>query len=814
MNTSVNQQLIQMGNIFNTLTEATNHFHALIKKKEFNQSIFSFSTIVEGFDAVSSVINGLNDEELQLKKQQIDVSLLNIAKFLEQGDMLKINEILQFSFIPLLINMRGDIDRIMGGIEKKKQYTIGVFSPLNNPKDFYPNPRLMALVHESEKQNVALIFFTSTDVDLEKKNINGYMYIDEKWERVLSPFPDVINNVGGARQSKEERKLRRLLPFTSFFVGNKLSLPKRMLENREYAELLVPFRVCVNKSGIYDFIEKNGKVVFKALSSNRGENIYFVTQKGSRFSVLEHKKDRILNNEAFDRWLESEILIDKGDFIVQRYVHTRTKENEPYHIRAHVQKNGQGEWELTYIYPRIGSEKSNLSNVVTDGRIENFHDFLQREYDELGDVYEKDILRLSLEVARHLDKIYGLSLDELGIDFAIDETGRYWMHEANNGPQTAFHEEQRAVNTIAYAKYIAENGIFNKDNVQKAQAGLFQSSLSEFPIVESCGKLMIGLLVHKITDGELNKAFVMSANSHDSIVYAFKPQDIDYDEMLIKGYFCENGKWVPKIVEYPDVIIDRIKLRGRGNAKWIYEELMDIPFTNEWKTELYPRSDIYGKLKEVEGIGDYLPSFQKVTRTRDVFKYIETFGNVLLKTESFTNGSIRYIRDEFNGKYLVKENKVQRQYNGLQLLNKFKEEFQEKNFIVQEDPRVLVDENGPLVIRVDVMLVEEWKVVNISASLGQETNSEGTCYLEQEYEDDQIKELKIKIEDLAKKVSSGLQDAYGEMVSEVSLIVGIDKENELKIIEVNPNGPNFIQNASGIAEGIMERAMYLIASTK
>src|SRR5699024_8746051 len=156
------------------------------------------------------------------------------------------------------------------------------------------------------------------------------------------------------RRSHVERKLRRIVPFTSFHVGNKYTLPKRMVKYRKFAELLVPFKVCTNETVIHDFLKQNNRVVFKYLGSNRGENIYFITKKGSRYILLDQKKERILNKDAFHQFIQQIILRKKSSFIIQRYIHTRTKADEPYHFRAHVQKNGEGKWQLTHIYPRIG----------------------------------------------------------------------------------------------------------------------------------------------------------------------------------------------------------------------------------------------------------------------------------------------------------------------------------------------------------------------------------------------------------------------------------------------------------------------------
>src|SRR5699024_5126846 len=107
-------------------------------------------------------------------------------------------------------------------------------------------------------------------------------------------------------------------------------------------------------------------------------------------------------------------------------------------------------------------------------------------------------------------------------------------------------------------------------------------------------------------------ASATTAEAKQMRLFAFTPKDIDFDGMLIRGYFYENDKWVPKIVEYPDVIFDRFKLRGDKNTQWIYDELEDIPFTNTWPARLHKRSDIYEKLQETGTWDTLLPSFQKV----------------------------------------------------------------------------------------------------------------------------------------------------------------------------------------------------------
>lgn len=103
--------------------------------------------------------------------------------------------------------------------------------------------------------------------------------------------------------------------------------------------------------------------------------------------------------------------------------------------------------------------------------------------------------QLSFDLTQHLDKIYGLVLDELGLDITIDKTGRFWLHEVNMGPQSTYHEKERAVNTIGYAKYIAENGIYLTNSSQRLTSkGQFNARNTNLPWAELSKKQVLACL--------------------------------------------------------------------------------------------------------------------------------------------------------------------------------------------------------------------------------------------------------------------------------------------------------------------------------
>src|SRR5699024_8377383 len=159
---------------------------------------------------------------------KIEPNLILIAKELEEKNFMKIAELVQFSLTP---NFR-KLNRSFSKGSLNRTITIGVFHDKANPKDVYPIERIHALIKERESQHVHLSFFSSKDEDFESNTIQQTVTENVEWTKQAVDFPDVIDNIGfdsKHQQSITERKLRRLIPFTSFGVGNKFYLPKIMV---------------------------------------------------------------------------------------------------------------------------------------------------------------------------------------------------------------------------------------------------------------------------------------------------------------------------------------------------------------------------------------------------------------------------------------------------------------------------------------------------------------------------------------------------------------------------------------------------------
>lgn len=814
-----------MRNISNTLVEATEHFIKYIKEREFGQSLHLFSSIVEGYEAIhqltSIASNQIGNTELYLKR--IEKSLIVVADLLEHKRFLKIIELAQFSLLPSL----NKLNKIVSETSNiKKTYTIGVYLNHANPVDVYPEARINALLTEGEKQNAILIFFSSDDINFKNETINAKLSNKDEWKQQDVGFPNVVHNIAPVskhQQTVVERKLRRVVPFTSFGVGNKFHLPKIMVKHRRFADLLVPFRMVTDEQMVFDYLNKEKIAVLKPILGARGESIYFVQKKGNRFIISEHRQEKIYNLDNFKKWISNMLLARKFSYLIQQYVECRTNEGEPFDIRAHMQKDKNGKWGITKIYPRIGSKYSILSNISKGGRTEELNELLTKVYGESqGNDYLKQLQTLSMELTAYLDRIHNFSLDELGLDLAIDSSGRLWLHEANNGPQSTYHEEDRAINTIGYAIYIAKHGIVKHNHSQETK-GQFNAKSSNLSFADIDCSYRIGMLNNVQDDEKLAIACAYVSYYENIHFFTFTPKDIDYNEMLIKGQFFHNGEWISKIVEYPDVIYDRFRLKGIKGYDDVYQELDGIPFTNEFYGNSLSKLKVYDQIKNTGKFDHIIIPYKKVKRVGDIFTYIEQYDSVIVKPEvgSFAR-DVHYISKQSGKKYFLAEGEKETEYSEIALRKYLNELIHSANFIVQQYINTRTIDGHPFDIRVHMMKngKDDWSFASVYPRIGvkyatiSSTGSGGyigelSGFLKRNYPKYNTSEIEHNLKQLSKEIAITFSSFYSERFNEVALDLALDTNANPFLIELNANKPGIIDEFA-IARLAIPNAIHLI----
>jgi hypothetical protein len=320
-------------------------------------------------------------------------------------------------------------------------------------------------------EGTEMIYFSPGGINLKTKTISGFEYKDGEWVEGTFPFPHVIYNTGSpeklAKSNDVIQELKKNIPFTTHSIGNKMSVYRRLKEAGEFTQYLIPSEVVRGTNHFFSFLDSYRKIVFKPVNGRKGQSIILIERVGNDFRLLINTDDRLYSYDELKEFVSTHI--GEEDFLVQPYINCRTKDGTVFDFRLHVQKNGEGKWVITSIYPRIGAPGTIVSNINSGGSMNYLVPFLKQEY---GDDYfniKGYLEKFSLLLARHMDKLqkdrYSETIDELGIDVALDDLGKIWIYEVNwrpGCPPTFYLEMDVVKNTIQYCIYLAKKNSRSK----------------------------------------------------------------------------------------------------------------------------------------------------------------------------------------------------------------------------------------------------------------------------------------------------------------------------------------------------------------
>lgn len=313
----------------------------------------------------------------------------------------------------------------------------------------------------AKAEGVNFFYFTPGKVDIENQKILGKTYENGEWIEKKFPFPDVIYNASYPVSEKAEQifdYLHDRIPFTSHSIGDKLSVYNRIKRAKKFEQYLIPFHELTDVQHFFDMMKRYEKVIIKPLSGHKGGGILLIEKDGiEQFKMNEGGKISSINEKQLMNLISHKI--KEQDYLIQKFISCQLKSGHVYDFRLHVQKNGEGKWVITSIYPRIGRLGSITSNMGSGGYSTYLDIFLKIEFDDYWYDMKRYLEHFAISFSNHFDSLYdSVSLDELGIDVGIDSNQKLWLFEVNwrPGPPNIFNLElDVARNTIQYAKYLA-----------------------------------------------------------------------------------------------------------------------------------------------------------------------------------------------------------------------------------------------------------------------------------------------------------------------------------------------------------------------
>lgn len=112
MSTQLKAQITEVYNVMNTLVETTDHLVTLTQAEETEQSLYIFSSLIEGLEAIFKVVTKFDINVLNEMKI-IETTLPKMAKAFENQALTQVEKLTNISLRPTLIEMKNHYEKAL-----------------------------------------------------------------------------------------------------------------------------------------------------------------------------------------------------------------------------------------------------------------------------------------------------------------------------------------------------------------------------------------------------------------------------------------------------------------------------------------------------------------------------------------------------------------------------------------------------------------------------------------------------------------------------------------------------------------------------
>lgn len=325
----------------------------------------------------------------------------------------------------------------------------------------------------------AFVFvFTPSDIQWEDKKIQGrwYDHKAKKWIFTLLPIPDVVYNRIPNRKYEAMHEVQDALVKLQQIPNLHLFNP-RFFDKWELYQILSPSqlsiqlpytRLITNESTLQDFLKTHSKLYIKPTAGKAGKGIYYVENRSKGY-VLQSTKNRSVRKiyPSYQRlWNTVKSDVQQNRYIVQEAIPLLRHYGRPFDVRVLVQKNIEGQWNVSGVGIRVAGEGGITTHVPQGGKIVTVKQALIPHLGEQGaQKMVQKIQKAAIEIAKRIEEHFQ-TLGEMSMDIGICDQGSLWFFEANAKPMKFDEPTIRSTSLrriIEYSMYLSrftEEGVF------------------------------------------------------------------------------------------------------------------------------------------------------------------------------------------------------------------------------------------------------------------------------------------------------------------------------------------------------------------
>ncbi|WP_425517482.1 YheC/YheD family protein [Paenibacillus agaridevorans] len=332
------------------------------------------------------------------------------------------------------------------------------------------------LIRTGQAMGFVVYVLTVKELLLHRNKLRGFVFHKEigQWQKALLPFPDIIYNRIPQREDEMQPAVRqkildcrrhsRVTLFNPSFF-NKWQLFEWLRKSSRTRPFIPTTRRLVQVGGLGRLLRKHGYLYLKPESGKAGKGIMTVRVHHEkplpyRLKIQENKRSTTYNCSTLGKlWTRIQKQSGGEAYIAQQGIALASFKDRRFDLRALVQKNRLGVWEMTGIGARLAGVSSITTHVPRGGQIEDPEKLLTYSFDaERAHMLLQKVKRTTVLIARQIERASGLRLGEMSMDLGVDGDGHLWFFEANSKPMKFDepHIRQKSLERIfQYSAYLA-----------------------------------------------------------------------------------------------------------------------------------------------------------------------------------------------------------------------------------------------------------------------------------------------------------------------------------------------------------------------
>lgn len=303
------------------------------------------------------------------------------------------------------------------------------------------------LVDAAKLQGGSVYFITPAQLGGSISPLEAWVYADG-WRRVKVPAPDVVNNRLTTRKLENKTSVQHFFREVKSRFGTHV-FNEKFLDKAEVFDALrkqpalgryLPeSRLMRGFPTLKAMCARYPTVFLKPVRGSLGKGIIKIVRMPGGGYAAHHATSFGTRRQPYSSLLKLYAGISgklrSARFQIQQGLQLIETGGRPIDFRALVQKNGSGNWIVTSIVARIAGGQHFVSNIARGGTLSTVKDAIAKSNLAAGRQQASARLKqAALQIASGVEAQIPAHFGELGIDLAIDTSGRVWLLEVNSKP--------------------------------------------------------------------------------------------------------------------------------------------------------------------------------------------------------------------------------------------------------------------------------------------------------------------------------------------------------------------------------------------